>query len=72
MDDKIKINTLHMMDVLDKAYSMVTKESPQKLMTLTSNKFKQRYSKSQGRNPVLKDRNSTASQQQEQLHDIHS
>jgi len=40
MDEKIKINTLHMMDVLDKAYSMVTKESPQKLMTLTSNKFK--------------------------------
>jgi len=31
------------MDVLDKAYSMTTKESPEKIMTLTANKLKSRF-----------------------------
>ena len=43
MDDKIRINTLHMMEVLDKAYTMTTKESPQKILTMTQNQFKARY-----------------------------
>ena len=37
MDDKIRVNTLHMMEVLDKAYTMNTKESPQKILTMTQN-----------------------------------
>jgi hypothetical protein len=43
MDDKIKVNSLHMMDVLDKAYSMATKESPNKILKISSNTFKARY-----------------------------
>ena len=35
MDDKIRVNTLHMMEVLNKAYTMTTKESPQKILTMT-------------------------------------
>lgn len=43
MDDKIKVNSLHMMEVLDKAYTMTTNQSPKKILTLTANKFKARY-----------------------------
>ena len=44
MDDKIRVNTLHMMEMLDKAYTMTTKDSPEKILTMTQNQFKARYS----------------------------
>lgn len=36
LDDKVKVNSLHMMDSLSKAYLLSTSKSPSKVMTLTN------------------------------------
>jgi hypothetical protein len=38
IDDKVKVNSVNMMDKLDRAYLMSTNSSPSKIMTLMQNK----------------------------------